>query len=299
MGGGASRGGEQQQHHEQQYHDRHRQHQQQHHHEQQQQAHPLVEHVTQLVHPLAGQARRVRRVHRVPVRAHHEHLLDDGLRRQRRVAQRAVVRHAQLGDVAPAQHPQPQVARILLKRLLGRLPQTRVRVQEELPDQVLPGLRQLDARLAVAPDHVLPRHARHELVRHAEQAAGAVAGARVLAARAAVLHALDHLARVGHDRALLLALDVDRRPHPAVVVLELRVVQPHGGRRAQQVWRFAVRAAASRRRTLVPQRRAAHDVRRPSDADRAAHRAGPRGEHSPARAACDEEQTLRQARLRR
>ncbi len=71
-----------------------------------------------------------------------------------------------------------------------------------------------------------------KLVRQCRQDAGAVAGVRLRAARAAMVHAAQQVIRIAHDLMAALALDVRDEPDAAAVVLELGPIKPLGFRQA-------------------------------------------------------------------
>ena len=63
-----------------------------------------------------------------------------------------------------------------------------------------------------------------KLVRHLEQNADAVTGARIAALRSAMSQVFQDLQPLLHDQMRLLPFDVDDKPHPARVFLMLRIV---------------------------------------------------------------------------
>ena len=80
-----------------------------------------------------------------------------------------------------------------------------------MPDAVFAARRQFEAELA--------RLAAEELVRNLQQHAGAVAGARIASARAAMGQVVEHLHALAHDIVRALALDVDDEADATCVVL--------------------------------------------------------------------------------
>ena len=95
---------------------------------------------------------------------------------------------------------------------------------EQLADGVVAGLRQREARFL--------RDAREKLVRDLHQNAGAVAGARIGADRAAMFEIDQDRQRVFDDLVRLAALDVGDESDAARILVERGIVEPTGGRRA-------------------------------------------------------------------
>src|SRR5580704_2776528 len=94
----------------------------------------------------------------------------------------------------------------------GRLPR-----HEQRADRVFAGLRQLEADLGGL--------ALEEGVRNLHQDAGAVAGARIGADRAAMLEVAENAERVGDDPMRLLALDVGDEADAAGILFQRGVVK--------------------------------------------------------------------------
>ena len=90
------------------------------------------------------------------------------------------------------------------------------------PIGVVAGLRQLEADLGGL--------AREEGVRNLHQNAGAVAGARIGADRAAMFEVAENADRVGDDLMRLLALDVGDEADAAGILLQARIVKALGRR---------------------------------------------------------------------
>ncbi len=144
-----------------------------------------------------------------------ENLHVEGLGRLHRFAERRIVdRHV----AAPAEDFQAFLRRHLLEALAHDLAALGVARHEQNADAVLAGGGKLDAeRLGLAGE---------ELVRDLHQDAGAVAGARVGADRAAVLEVAEDLQRVGDDLVRLAALDVGDEADAAGILVEPRIVEP-------------------------------------------------------------------------
>ncbi len=147
-----------------------------------------------------------------------EHLHVRGLGRLDGFAERGIVgRH-----VAPAEQHQSFVLDLVGDDALDDLAPGRLLRHEQRADGVVARLRQLEADLG--------RLAREEVVRDLHQDAGAVAGARIGADRAAVLEVAEDVERVGDDLMRLLALDVGDEADAAGILLQRRIVETLGGR---------------------------------------------------------------------
>ena len=107
---------------------------------------------------------------------------------------------------------------------------------EQRADRVVAGLRQREAELLGL--------AREEGVRNLHQDAGAVAGARIGADRAAMLEIAENADRVGDDLMRLLALDVGDEADAAGILLEAGIVEAFGGRPPACASREHVRGSA-------------------------------------------------------
>ncbi len=104
-------------------------------------------------------------------------------------------------------------------------------------DQVL---REEDGRDAVQAvrgegDALLIELGPEEAIGDADENARPVAAIRLTAAPATVIHPLQHLQRVGDNGVRRLPLDMAHEPDATGVVLELRVIQPLGGRKTDVV----------------------------------------------------------------
>ena len=108
---------------------------------------------------------------------------------------------------------------------LAALALGRVGRQEHVAGRERTRRRQLDAELAL-------EDLGEELARQRRQDPGAVAGVRLGAARAAVIHPAEQVIRVGEDLVAPLALDVRDEADAAAVVLELGPVEASGRRQA-------------------------------------------------------------------
>jgi len=150
-----------------------------------------------------------------------EDLLDHRLDRPRRIAEEMVVgRH-----VAPAEHELALFLDDRVQQDLHLLALLGIARQEHQAAPVLGGTGKGDLEASALPPQ--------ELVGHLQQDAGAVAGVRLAAAGATVQEVDQHLQGLAHDRVRAPALDVDDESDAAGVVLEARVVQTLGGRRAR------------------------------------------------------------------
>ena len=98
------------------------------------------------------------------------------------------------------------------------LPPVRIARHEQLADRVFAGLRQLEAELVGLLGE--------ERVRDLHQDAGAVAGARIGADRAAMLEIAEDRERVLDDLVRLAALDVGDEADAAGILVERRIVEP-------------------------------------------------------------------------
>ncbi len=150
-----------------------------------------------------------------------EHLHVDGFGRRHRDAERRIVGR----DVgAPAEQLEAFLRGDLFERLAHHVAAFGVARHEQHADAVLAGLRQRDAELL--------RLAREELVRDLHQDAGAVAGARIGADRAAMLEIAENLQRVLHDLLGLAALDVGNEADAAGILGESGIVEAASFRQA-------------------------------------------------------------------
>ena len=140
-------------------------------------------------------------------------LADDRLSSARRAAERRVVR----GNAAPAEHALAFLGDDVREQVLDLRALDGVARQEHHAHAVFARRRQIDAEHA--------RFLAEEAVRQLQQHAGAVAGVRLAAARAAVQQVDDHLERLPHDPVRPAALDVDDESHAARVVFLARVVE--------------------------------------------------------------------------
>src|SRR5690606_1820557 len=95
--------------------------------------------------------------------------------------------------------------------------------QEDDAGAEAPGLGQLGAERGAG-------GLREELVRQRREDAGAVAGVRLGAARAAMIHSAKEMVRIADDWMTANALDVRDETDAAAVVLHLRAIQPVGSR---------------------------------------------------------------------
>ena len=139
-----------------------------------------------------------------------EHLHVVGLGRLDGFAERGVVgRH-----VAPAEQHQAFVLDLVGDDALDDFAPRRFLRHEQRADRVVAGLRQLEAELGGL--------AREEGVRDLHQNAGAVAGARIGADRAAMFEVAENADRVGDDLMRLLALDVGDEADAAGILLQAR-----------------------------------------------------------------------------
>ena len=142
-----------------------------------------------------------------------EDLQVHGLGRLHRLAERRIVgRH-----LAPAEHAQPLADRDLLVDVADRLAPFRIARHEQKADGVFAGRRQREAELGGL--------AGEELVRDLHQDAGAVAGARIGADRAAMLEVEQDRQRVLDDLVRLAALDVGNEPDAAGILVERRIIK--------------------------------------------------------------------------
>ena len=148
-----------------------------------------------------------------PFPAADEELPDDGLARAGRRAERGAVGR----DVAPAEEPLPLRGDDLLEPALAGLPARGLKRQEEHPEAVVAGRRQLD------PGRLRPP--RDEAVRDLREEPGAVAGVLLAPRRAAVLEVREDLQRLADDVVGGAGRDVDDEPEAAGVVLVPRVVE--------------------------------------------------------------------------
>ena len=144
-----------------------------------------------------------------------EHLHVDGFGRLHRDAERRIVGR----DVgAPAEQLEAFLRGDLLEGLAHHLAPLGVARHEQHADAVLAGLRQRDAELL--------RLAREELVRDLHQDAGAVAGARIGADRAAMLEiAAGSCSASCDDLVRLAALDVGDEADAAGILGERGIVE--------------------------------------------------------------------------
>ena len=167
-----------------------------------------------------------------------EHLHVHGFGRLDGFAERGIVgRH-----IPPAQQHQSLVPDLVRDDALDDFAPRRLSRHEQGADRVFAGLRQLEADLG--------RLAREEGVRNLHQNAGAVAGARIGADRAAVFEVAQDAERVGDDLMRLHALDVGDEADAAGIFLERRVVQAFGRRTpaelARDFGRFRIRGRRQR-----------------------------------------------------
>ncbi len=139
-----------------------------------------------------------------------------GLGRLHGDAERGIV----TGHVAPAEQLEALVLDLLGDDALDHVPPRGIARHEQRADGVFAWLRQLEAELACL--------AGEEGVRDLHQDAGAVAGARVGADRAAMLEIAQDAQRVGDDLMRLLALDVGDEADAAGVLLQTRIKQAFG-----------------------------------------------------------------------
>ncbi len=96
-------------------------------------------------------------------------------------------------------------------------PPRRIVRQEQRADRVVAGRRQREAELG--------RLLGEELVRRLHQNAGAVAGARIGADRAAMLEIEQDRQRVFDDLVRLAALDIGNKSDPAGILFQRRIKQ--------------------------------------------------------------------------
>ena len=169
-----------------------------------------------------------------------EHLHMGGLGRLDGFAERGIVgRH-----VAPAEQHQLLVLDLVGDDALDDFAPRRFLRHEQRADRVVAGLRQLEADLG--------RLAREERVGNLHQNAGAVAGARVGADRAAMLEIAENVERVGDDLVRLLALDIGDEADAAGILFEAEIVETFGGRPpavlAERLDRFRGRVRRQRMR---------------------------------------------------
>ena len=165
-----------------------------------------------------------------------EHLHAGGFGRLDGDAERGVVgRH-----VAPAEQHQPLVLDLVGDDALDDVTPRRFLGHEQRADRVIAGLRQLEADLGGL--------AREEGVRDLHQDAGAVAGARVGADRAAMFEVAQDADRIRDDLMRFLALDVGDEADAAGILFEREVVKTFGRRtpvmfalRIRGVDRFRIR----------------------------------------------------------
>src|SRR6266436_2768054 len=147
-----------------------------------------------------------------------EHLHVGGLGRLDGLAERGIVcRH-----VAPAKQRQLLGLDLVGDDALDDLAPRRLPRHEQRADRIGARLRQRAAeRLGPA---------REEGVRNLHQDAGAIAGARVGAHRAAMLEIAEDVHRVGDDLMRLLALDIGDEADAAGILLQRGIVETLGGR---------------------------------------------------------------------
>ena len=126
------------------------------------------------------------------------------------------------GHVAPAEQHQALGLDLVGDDALDDLAPGRLLRHEQRADRVLAGLRQLEADFG--------RLALEEGVRDLHQDAGAVAGARIGADRAAMLEVAENAERVGDDLVRLLALDVGDEADAAGILFQREIVEALGGR---------------------------------------------------------------------
>jgi hypothetical protein len=142
-----------------------------------------------------------------------ENLHVEGFSRLHGVAKcRIVDRHV----AAPAEDRQTFVGCDLLENLAHLLTALGVARHEQHADAVFAGRRQRDAEILGL--------ARKKLVRNLRQNAGAVAGARIGADRAAVFEVAEDLQRIFDDLMRLAALDVGDEADAAGILVEARIV---------------------------------------------------------------------------
>ena len=147
-----------------------------------------------------------------------EHLHVRGLGRLDGFAERGIVgRH-----VAPAEQHQPLVLDLVGDDALDDFAPRRFLRHEQRADGVVARLRQRKADLGGL--------AREEGVRDLHQDAGAVAGARIGADRAAVFEVAQDVQRVGDDLMRLLALDVGDEADAAGILFQRGIVESLGRR---------------------------------------------------------------------
>ena len=150
-----------------------------------------------------------------------EHLHVDGFGRRHRDAERRIVGR----DIgAPAKQLEAFLRGDLFEGLAHHLAPLGVARHEQHADAVLAGLRQRDAERL--------RLAREELVRNLHQDAGAVAGARIGADRAAMLEIEQDGQRILHDLLGLPALDVGDEADAAGILGEGGIVEAVAFRQA-------------------------------------------------------------------
>ena len=143
-----------------------------------------------------------------------EHLQVHGLRRLDRLAERGVVgRH-----LAPAQEHHALALDHLRIDVANDLPPVRITRHEQRADRIFAGLRQGESELFRLLDE--------EPVRDLHQDAGAVAGARVGADRAAMLQIAEDGERVLDQPMRFPALDVGDEPDAAGILVERGIVEP-------------------------------------------------------------------------
>ena len=176
-----------------------------------------------------------------------EHLHVGGFGRLDGFAERGVVgRH-----VAPAEQQQAFFLDLFGDDALDHLPPRRFLRHEQRADGVVAGLRQLESDLGGL--------AREEGVRDLHQNAGAVAGARIGADRAAMLEVAENVDRVGDDLMRLLALDVGDEADAAGILLQARVVKALG-LRAPIVLARSLKQSVGRFRSRGRRQCFCHDV---------------------------------------
>ncbi len=147
-----------------------------------------------------------------------EHLHVRGFGRLDGLAERAIVgRH-----VAPAEQYQSFVPDLVGDDALDDVAPCRFLRHEQRADGIFARLRQLEADLAGL--------AHEKRVRNLHQDAGAVAGARIGADRAAMFEVAEDADRVGDDLMRLPALDVGNEADAAGNLLERGIVETLGGR---------------------------------------------------------------------
>ncbi len=150
------------------------------------------------------------------VAAADEHLHVHRLGRQHRLTQRGVVAR----NLAPAEQHLALARRHVGIDVEDHFSPLRVARQEGMADGVMAGLGQIDAEFGGL--------AREELVRDLHQNAGAVAGARVGADRAAMLEVEQDFQRVVDNLVGFAAFDVGDEADPAGILFQRRIVESGG-----------------------------------------------------------------------